>query len=150
MRPFMDQPVSMTGSDNGNRLDQDIALCTLLLSGVNQSLQEFVVAENRKLWAEQMREVKELAAGMKEVLAGLRKDSADAKGQFMSEAERAKINAAKVRSLAVELSEANKEVEEFLGESGSNFPPTEDSGTSPTPLPKPDINGVTISQEAGK
>lgn len=150
MRPFMDQPVLMTGSDNGNRLDQDHVLCTLLLNGVNQSLQEFVVFENRKLWAEQMREVKELAAGMKEVLASLRKDSADAKGQFMSEAERARINANKVRSLAVELSEANKEVEEFLGESGSNFPHTEASQAFPTPLPKADINGVSVNTEAPK
>lgn len=142
----MDQPVLMTGSDNGNRLDQDHVLCTLLLSGVSQSLEDFVASENRKLWVEQMREVKELAAGMKEVLAGLRKDSANAKGQFMAEAERAKINANKVRSLAVELSEANKEVEEFLGETGSNFPPTEASEASPTPLPKADINGVTITE----
>lgn len=146
----MDQPVLMTGSDNGNRLDQDNVLCMLLLNGVNQSLQEFVALENRKLWAEQMREVKELAAGMKEVLAGLRKDSANAKGQFMAEATRAKVNAAKVRSLAVELSEANKEVEEFLGESGSNFPLSEASEASPTPLPHADVNGVTINQDSGK
>lgn len=150
MRPFMDQPVLMTGSDNGNRLDQDNVLCTLLLSGVNQSLQEFVEFENRKLWAEQMREVKELAAGMKEVLASLRKDSADAKDQFMSEAARAKVNAAKVKSLAVELSEANKEVESFLGESGSNFPPTEASEASPIQLLHTDVNGVTLNPEPGK
>lgn len=142
----MDQPVLMTGSDSGNRLDQDSVLCTLLLNGVSQSLQEFVASENRKLWVEQMREVKELAVGMREVLASLRKDSVVARGQFLSEVSRAKVNAAKVKSLAVELSEANKEVETFLGESGSNFPHTEASEASPTPLPKADINGVTITE----
>ncbi len=94
-----------------------------------------------------MREVKELAAGMKEVMASLRKESANAKAHFMSEVERAKVNAQKVKSVANELSEANREVEDFLGETGSNFSSSEESVTQPPPLVKPDINGVIKNQE---
>lgn len=93
-----------------------------------------------------MREVKELAAGMKDVLASLRKSSADAKSAFMSEVERAKVNADKVKSVAKELSDANKEVEDFLGDTGSNFPPSEGSNTQPPAL-KADANGVTKNPE---
>jgi len=139
----------MTGLEDGNRLQQDIALCTLLLHGVNRALQEWVELENQRLWTEKMREVKELAAGMKDVLASLRKGSADAKAHFMSEAARAQVNASKVKSLALELSEANAEVEDFLGDSGSNFSSSETSDTQPQ-TGTADINGVTINKESQK
>jgi hypothetical protein len=95
-----------------------------------------------------MREVKDLAAGMKDLLAGLRKANVDAKGALMSEVTRAQGNAKKVQSVAADLREANKEVEEFLGETGSNFPPSEDSKTPQQDgHNKADINGVTVNRE---
>ncbi len=146
-RLSMDQPVLMTGLVYGDRLPQDIALCTLLLSGVNRACQDWVQLENQRLWAEQMREVKELVAGMKEAMASLKSVSADAKDHLASEMLRAKVNASKVKSLAVELSEANKEAEDFLGETGSNFSLSE---TSNTPAPRTDANGVTLNTESTK
>ncbi len=95
-----------------------------------------------------MREVRELAAGMKEVMASLRKESANAKSHFMSEVERAKVNASKVRAVANELSEANKEVEDFLGETGSNFSTSEGSDIPAPPSAKADANGVIKNPES--
>ena len=103
-----------------------------------------------------MQEVKDLAAGMRGLLANLRKLNVDAKNKLVSEVIRAEINAQKAMSLATELSDANKEVEDFLGESGSNFPSSEALVTPPVvgekrqleyPRPKADLNGVTLNKE---
>lgn len=100
-----------------------------------------------------MQEVRDLAAGMRGLMAGLRKLNVDAKNKLTSEVERAHVNAQKAMSLAGELSDANKEVEEFLGESGSNFPPSEVSDTPPVAGPKEAphyprtlSNGVTVNE----
>src|SRR5271169_5290506 len=58
----------------------------------------------------QMREVHDLATGMKEILANLRKTAIDARSQLESEVTRAVTNADKVKSVAVDLRDANKEV----------------------------------------
>lgn len=103
-----------------------------------------------------MQEVKDLAAGMRGLMAGLRKLNVDAKNKLTSEVARAQVNAQKAISLATELSDANKEVEEFLGESGSNFPPLEDSAIPPATGQKREMehhtqrtlsNGVTLNEE---
>lgn len=96
-----------------------------------------------------MREVKNLAAGMKDAVASLRKLSADAKSNLDVEISRANVNAGKVNSLAKELKEANLEIEEFLGETGSNFPSSEESDTQPPDAAgHADKNGVTLNKEA--
>ena len=102
-----------------------------------------------------MREVRDLAAGMKEAIASLRKASADAKAALSEEMSRATGNADKVRTFIKELKEANQEVEAFLGEAGSNFPPSEDSVIQQPHMRKmehtvrrADINGVMLNQEA--
>ena len=100
-----------------------------------------------------MQEVRDLAAGMRGLMADLRKLNVDAKNKLTSEVSRAHVNAQKAMSLAGELSDANKEVEEFLGESGSNFPPSEASDTPPVAGPKEAphyprtlSNGVTVNE----
>ena len=143
----MDQPVSMTGLENGNRFSQDVVLRTLVEHGLSKALFQFVSSENELVWENEMREIKELAVGLKESLASLKSASAGAKASLVSEMDRAKVNAQKIQSLATELKEANTEVEDFLGESGSNFPSSE---VSSTPATKPDANGVTVNPEAQK
>lgn len=99
-----------------------------------------------------MQEVKDLAAGMRGLMANLRKLNVDAKNRLTSEVSRAQVNAQKAMSLATELSDANKEVEDFLGESGSNFPPSEDLATPLVdgPVSKPLLNGVMLNPDAPK
>lgn len=143
----MDQPVSMTGLENGNRFSQDVVLRTLVEHGLSKALFQFVSSENELVWENEMREIKELAVGLKESLAALKSASAGAKASLVSEMQRATVNAQKVHSLAAELKEANTEVEDFLGESGSNFPSSE---TSSTPAPKLDSNGVSLNTETAK
>lgn len=69
-----------------------------------------------------MKEVFDLANGMREAIANLKQSHINAKAELASEITRANVNAKKVQSLAQELKTANKEVESFLGETGSNFP----------------------------
>lgn len=146
----MAQPVLMTGLENGNRFSQDVVLRTLVEFGISKSLREWVSEVNRLAWENEMREIKELSVGLRESLAALKSASAGAKASLVSEMERAKVNAQKVQSLAVELKEANKEVEEFLGETGSNFSSSEDSSTpAPPSQPRADMNGVTMNKDAG-
>lgn len=131
----------MTALGGGSRFNQDAVLQALVLYGVRRALHEHLQGVN------DMREVKELAAGMRELMASLRKDNADAKQHFMSEVERAKVNAGKLKSVAEELSVANREVEEVLGETGSNFPPSSGGSDTQPPALKADINGVTKNTE---
>jgi hypothetical protein len=93
-----------------------------------------------------MKEVRDMAAGMREAIASIRKSSADAKNNLAVEIGRAQTNAAKVRSFTQELRDANLEVESFLGETNSNFQHSEDSDTQQSPS-KPDVNGVTLNKE---
>ena len=97
-----------------------------------------------------MKEVHDLASGMKEAITAIKKISLDARASLESEISRAHTNASKVKSLATDLKTANLEVESFLGETGSNFSSSEESITLPRPTPKSDINGVTLNPEATK
>jgi len=90
-----------------------------------------------------MREIRNMAAGMKDAVAALKKDAASATGEFQSELTRAKTNTEKFKSFTTDLKEANQEVEAFLGETGSNFPTSE---ASPTPDAHADRNGVTLNK----
>lgn len=94
-----------------------------------------------------MREVKNLASGMREAIANIKKLSTDAKSGLDAEVSRALVNADKVRTFTNELRDANLEVEQFLGDTGSNFPPS-DGNTPPHDGPKPDLNGVMVNSEA--
>ncbi len=161
----MDQQHLTTDLVIGNRLTQDLSLQLLILSqlerhmdvGVNLLNQGYslILAESVE---DNMQEVKDLAAGMRGLMADLRKLNVDAKNKLTSEVTRAQVNAQKAMSLATELSDANKEVEDFLGESGSNFPPSEVLNTPPVVGEKRTIehtyprsrtlpNGVTINEE---
>src|SRR6266852_3838945 len=161
----MDQQHLTTDLVIGNRLTQDLSLQLLILSqlerhmdvGVNLLNQGYslILAESVE---DNMQEVKDLAAGMRGLMADLRKLNVDAKNKLTSEVTRAQVNAQKAMSLATELSDANKEVEDFLGESGANFPPSEVLNTPPVVGEKRTIehtyprsrtlpNGVTINEE---
>jgi hypothetical protein len=94
-----------------------------------------------------MREVKNLALGMREAIANIKKLSADAKSGLDSEVSRALVNADKVRSFTRELSDANQEVEQFLGDTGSNFPPSDGSTPPQSGAISADINGVTVNKD---
>lgn len=97
-----------------------------------------------------MQEVRDLATGMKEAVASLKRISIDARASLDVEIGRAKVNADKVKSLAQGLKEANLEVESFLGESKSNFTPSEGSDTQQQTGLKTDVNGVTLNPEGIK
>jgi len=98
-----------------------------------------------------MREVHDLAAGMKDAIAGIKKLALDAKSGLNTEISRAQTNATKVNALTADLKAANLEVESFLGESGSNFPPSgEDLNTQPSAGVKADHNGVVLNPDTKK
>lgn len=103
-----------------------------------------------------MQEVRDLANGMKDIIASLKRTNVAAKEGLMSEVTRSKVNAQKVKSFTKELSDANKEVEAFLGDTGSNFPSSEDLDTQPqdgrkaaaepTEQSRADANGVMLNR----
>lgn len=160
----MDQQHLTIDLENGNRLIQDPSLQSLVLCQLERHLDAGVSLLNQgyplipiESVEDNMQEVKDLAAGMRELMADLRKVNVDAKDKLTSEVKRAHVNAEKAMSLATELSDANKEVEDFLGESGSNFPPSKTLPTPPVvgekkegehyPRPHTLANGVTVNEE---
>ena len=152
MARFIDLQRLQSDLASGNRLRYNAALQILVLKQLERILETEVIYINRLIYLQedQMKEVHDLATGMKELIASIKRDSANAKGALVTEAMRAKDNAAKVHSIAADLKEANKEVEEFLGETGSNFPPAGETLNTPAVKPKTDINGVTLNPEATK
>lgn len=97
-----------------------------------------------------MQEVRQLAAGMKELIAGLKRDSIDARSALENEIACAKTNASKVKAVAAELKEANKEVEEFLSETNSNFSVLGDTIAQKVIDQITDLNGVTLTPGSSK
>ena len=146
MQLFTDQQRLTKDLATGHRLQYSPALQLLILTQVNWELE----CELRLVRESTMREVHDLAAGMKDAIAGIKKLAVDAKAGLSSEVSRAQSNASKVRALTADLKAANLEVEDFLGETGSNFPPS--GGDSPTPpsTGTPDINGVVLNPDAKK
>lgn len=105
-----------------------------------------------------MQEIRELASGMKSAIASLKQGAVDAKGLLATEMGRAKVNNEKVLAMATDLKSANLEVEEFLGETRSNFPSDEKKSnthqSAGTDAPKEefvpthaDMNGVTLNKK---
>lgn len=92
-----------------------------------------------------MREVHDLASGMKDAIAKIKQAASDAKSGLHAEIGRAQVNASKVVAMTTDLKAANLEVESFLGESGSNFPPDGPDSSTPT-LGLADHNGVRIAK----
>jgi hypothetical protein len=142
----------MTDLVTGNRLLLDPALQFLILNQLSWALDSEVNWQNHLIYSsivreKDMREVHDLAAGMKEMIAGVKRAAAEAKNSLSAEINRAHVNADKVKSMTDDLKSANLEVEDFLGESGSNFPP---SGNSDTPHAHADSNGVTLNPGARK
>jgi hypothetical protein len=134
----------MTDSETGSVLDANPAWQLLILFQVGLELEATVryLNQNPNVTAkeEPMREIRDMAAGLRDAVATLRKEASTAKSTFKSEFLRAQANTAKFKAFTQELKDANAEVEGFLGETGSNFPTSEDSSTPP----HPDINGVTL------
>lgn len=88
-----------------------------------------------------MQEIKNLAGTLTEAFALLKKIHVDAHSSLNAELTRAHDNASKVKSIVADLREANKQVEAFLGEANTNFPPVEEPSEFHQ---KTDINGVTL------
>jgi len=152
MQQLMDQQTLIPGLVTGNRLDQDVVLLSFIMHRLRRSLQSEVRSINRSISlnsvGSDMKEVRDLATGLKESIAAIKKASLDARSGLDAEIARSQINAEKVKSFTNDLKEANQEVESFLGESNSNFPSSEDSNTQQHA--SADKNGVTLNTEASK
>lgn len=101
-----------------------------------------------------MREVKDTANSIKGLLDKLKQSTLDAQAAFGEQVNRGIENAGKLKAAASDLRDANLTMEAVLGDTGSNFPPTETSA-APTPatsvnanLGQADINGVSINKGA--
>lgn len=137
----------MTGSGIGNHLDPVSKL--LIQYGVKRELNDEI---NRLIFFSllgqmNMREVKNLASGMKDAIAKIKQLNTDAQSGLQSEMNRAAVNAEKVKAFTKELSDANKEVEDFLGDTGSNFPTSDQNTQAPIGHPVADRNGVILNTE---
>lgn len=137
--------------DIGSRLETDPQLWPYIQRGMEWELDQEVRRQNRLTFLSlarelKMREVKSLADELKQSLADVRQMTIDAKNELMDEAKRAIGNAGKVRSFTKDLKDANAQVEAFLGDSGSNFPP-ETLGDTPPPTGKHDLNGVRLMED---
>jgi hypothetical protein len=148
MQPFTDQQRLTKDLATGHRLQYSPALQLLILTQVNWELESelryqcHLSCSVREL---EMREVHDLAAGMKDAIAGIKKLAVDAKAGLNSEVSRAQSNANKVLALTADLKAANLEVEAFLGDTNSNFPPTGTDSNTPLSTGTHDINGVTLN-----
>lgn len=142
----MDQPLSMTGSDTGNDLSPSHQLSVMY--NLEWVLEQEVRWQNHLTSLkianaeDDMREVKALGSSLRDMMDKVKKSAADAQANFQTEAERALSNSDKVKSAAADLKAANLEIESFLGEADSNFPPSEES---PPVTPHPvEFHGTTL------
>jgi capsule polysaccharide export protein KpsE/RkpR len=83
-----------------------------------------------------MREIKDLASTIRGSVAKLRADVANATSGFAAEIANTQANIGRINSLKQEMSDANKEVEAMLADTGSNY----------EPQGKPDSNGVIVNK----
>jgi hypothetical protein len=125
---------------NGTYLTPHQELC--ILNDIEWRLEAEVNWQNQLLRSKEshMREVKQLTGNLRDMMANIKKSALQAQSEFQSEGQRALDNAEKVHAVATELKDANKELEQLLGETGSNFSPTEGSSHTSEHL----INGVTL------
>jgi hypothetical protein len=94
-----------------------------------------------------MKEISTIAQVMRDSLVTLKAKAKAATDAFQAEVGNSNANIDKVTSMTQELKTANKELEQMLGQSGSNFTPAGLEPTSNTPV---DINGVWINPDAPK
>lgn len=128
----MGQPISMYDLVSGIQLSPSQELYVLF--GMEYQLDAELLWQNQLIYLEaasanewdedDMKEIKNLSSSLKTMMDGVKSAAADAQAQFQAEAERAKTNAGKVVSVAQDLKTSNLELEAFLGESDSNFPPS--------------------------
>jgi hypothetical protein len=162
MQQFTDQRHSMSGSDTGNfgvatsRLDEWPEWQALILLQISFELSAEVEYQNHLTYSEtapveeiDMRDVKQAAANIRDFVARIKEQTAQAQKGFLAEGNHALANADKLMSAAQDLKDANQMMEEALGDTGSNFPPS-DVQSSGSLKPHPDINGVTLNPEAKK
>jgi hypothetical protein len=91
-----------------------------------------------------MRDVKNAAISIKDMVAQIKKATDAAQAAFVPEAKNAIVNAGKLVSAAGDLKEANKLMEDALGDTGSNFPSQQESESSSKE--HADLNGVTLNK----
>ena len=89
-----------------------------------------------------MQEISDMATAMRASIASLKVKAKTATDAFQAEVNNSHTNIDKVTSMTQELKTANQEVEQMLGQSGSNFTP---AGSVDT-LGPPDINGVRVNK----
>lgn len=133
-------PPVMLGADH-----LDAATREHIIAQVERELDAEVSTQNASLQGDNdMREISSLAQTMREAIASLKASAAAATQDFKSEVSNSNTNISKIKSLTKDLKDANKDVEQMLGESGSNFTPVGSEST----LGKPDINGVQVNKNA--
>lgn len=97
-----------------------------------------------------MREVKDAAASLKDIVLKLKQSTLDAQKAFHEQVDRGIENAGKLKAAASDMREANLMMEGVLGDTGSNFPPTETSAEhtdhSNDHLTHADVNGVSLNK----
>ena len=91
-----------------------------------------------------MRDVKNAAISIKDMVAQIKKATDAAQAAFVPEAKNAIVNAGKLVSAAGDLKEANKLMEDALGDTGSSFPSQQESESSSKE--HADLNGVTLNK----
>lgn len=117
-----------------------------VIAQVQRELDAEVSAQNRSATASSreftMRELSNMATTMREAVAALKQKVAASTAAFQAEVGHSTVNVGKVDAMTSELKAANKEVEQMLGQSGSNFTP---DGSNLGPA---DINGVQVNKDA--
>lgn len=92
-----------------------------------------------------MRELSNMASTMREAMAALKLKIANSTQSFQTELGHSQVNIDKVDAVTGELKAANQEVEQMLGQSGSNFTPASSAEPTST-LGPPDSNGVQVNR----
>lgn len=92
----------------------------------------------------EMREVRSVAEVMRDKIARLKAQTTTALGAFNDEVQRADENLKKVDALTSELKDANRDVEQMLRESGSNFPTSDLPAQSPVEVPQPQLQQASL------
>lgn len=116
-------------------LEQWVEVCRLRVR-----IERYRLAVSR---GDQMREVRSLADTLRTTVLALKAKTNKSIEGFQSEVQRAHDNNGKVDSLTKELKLANQEVEAVLGDTGSNFPTSEEGQ-----LYLGDGNGVGTNPDA--
>ena len=121
--------------------DFSAATAEHIISQIQRELDAEVANQNRSERNNHMRAVKSMAQTLRDAITGLKQATLDAQNEFQTEVSNGMVNVSKVKSMTQDLRDANKEVEQMLGQSGSNFTPDGSGITS-----KPDSNGVIVNK----